>query len=127
MYALIIPYATAVTLTRFSVLLLYKRILPGLLNPKIHLGVKLSMAFSAVWYVFVVIINIFQCHPIAKAWDPKLPGTCLDLQSLACSYASTNLILDLGVNFLVARPLWRLNLPLRRRVVLVVIISMGSL
>lgn len=39
-------------------------------------GLYAIMAFSIVTGVPTAIVTISQCKPIAKLWDPLLPGTC---------------------------------------------------
>ncbi|KAF2682316.1 hypothetical protein K458DRAFT_57001 [Lentithecium fluviatile CBS 122367] len=83
--------------------------------------------------VFVVCSNagllfatIFSCSPVARAWNPMLPGHCVSPKILPYLSGGLNLATDLYIFALPMRPLWQLNMQLERKMKLVAVFGLGS-
>ncbi|KAG9563348.1 hypothetical protein KCU71_g5849, partial [Aureobasidium melanogenum] len=111
------------------------------------LGFKLSLLISylkvagfnrtyatVVWtvLVFVVISQILftillsvGCQPIAKQWDPSIPGKCLNALPIYFALGGTSLGWDLIIIVLPFPILRRLQLDFHRKVALFAVFSLG--
>ena len=79
------------------------------------------------WYVAEVLVSIFQCRPIAGAWDKSISSQCLDFESLYYGIAGSNLTLDVVVLALPMKMIWGLKLAKKHRIGLCGIFLFGSL
>lgn len=52
------------------------------------------MIFSVVWLFVFLIVDIFQCTPIKKAWRPTIEGYCVNTYSWWLGYAISSVIID---------------------------------
>lgn len=86
-------------------------------------------AASVVWLVVVVFINIFQCRPLTAAFDPEAVFTdrCINLQAYYLGLTALNLGLDLVILFLPLQMIWQLKLPMKQKLALSGIFSIGIL
>ena len=73
------------------------------------------------------IAGIFQCDPVARAWDANIDGTCFDQPALFFANGGLNIAEDLVLYILPTRVLWGMNLPLKQRIALVGIFVVGGL
>ncbi|TLD30909.1 hypothetical protein PspLS_02054 [Pyricularia sp. CBS 133598] len=80
---------------------------------------------QAIGVLFAV---IFQCHPIAFAWDSEIRrGTCIDRRVLFTTMSALNILMDLLV---LALPLWifsDLRIPGKTKAALLVVFLLGFL
>ncbi|KAI5240906.1 hypothetical protein E4T43_05753 [Aureobasidium subglaciale] len=111
------------------------------------LGFKLSLLISylrvagfnrtyatVVWVVMgsVIVCQILftillsaGCRPIAKQWDPSIPGTCLNALPIYFALGGTSLGWDLIIIILPFPILRRLHLDWQRKVALLAVFSLG--
>lgn len=73
------------------------------------------------------IAGVFQCNPIARAWNGDIPGTCFNQPALFFANGGLNIAEDLILYFLPIHILWNMNLPLRQRIALIGIFVIGGL
>ena len=64
----------SVTFTRISICFFLLRILRT--DRKWRWGLYFIAVFAFVTGLVTAVLTVTQCHPIAKLWDPLLPGTC---------------------------------------------------
>ncbi|KAL2216001.1 hypothetical protein M432DRAFT_647162 [Thermoascus aurantiacus ATCC 26904] len=71
--------------------------------------------------IFTCVIS-FACHPIAKQWDPSLPGSCINT---IASYYGTSLGFDVIIIVLPIPVLLTLQLKKRQKIVLIGLFGLG--
>lgn len=78
-----------------------------------------------------VLVLIFQCNPIAAAWDfslVALPTTkCLNALLFYRIAAGFNFVSDVFIFFLPMPTLYKLQLPLKQRLSIMAIFALGGL
>ncbi|KAI0182022.1 hypothetical protein GGR52DRAFT_568228 [Hypoxylon sp. FL1284] len=122
--AVSIMYSCCMLTAKTSFAVLYLRIFP---EGGFRVVNKILIVFLFVQATAETCAVLFRCSPIRKSWDYKLKGSCLDLHPLwyctfACNF-STDMIL-----FIEPIPLtWRLQLPLAKRLALIIMLSLGLL
>ncbi|KGO67477.1 hypothetical protein PITC_009280 [Penicillium italicum] len=98
-YVIVVALAPLLTLvgvmlafTKVSILLMYCRIFP---TREIRIASTILGGVSISWCVAIILVSVFQCTPIARAWDTRIPGTCLNLKSSFIGNAVPNITTDI--------------------------------
>ncbi|KXH33489.1 hypothetical protein CSAL01_11509 [Colletotrichum salicis] len=103
-------YSYGLALAKMSFAVLYIRMLP---DRRLVMMNKAIILFLCCQAIEESLIPIFQCKPIAKAWTVGMEGSCLDLPVLWWSGPIPTL--------------WKLQLPLVKRLGLIAMLSLGLL
>ncbi|KAJ5692632.1 hypothetical protein N7462_002055 [Penicillium macrosclerotiorum] len=120
-----IVYFINAAFTKSSLLLLYYRIFGVVKGFRWALWIVGSLVLS--YFVVCVIVSITECSPIAKFWDPTLPGTCINEIAFFRWNGAGNMILDVVVLCLPYPMAWRLQVTLRQKLILTGIFLLGGL
>ena len=85
------------------------------------------MAVVISLFIAVLFVDIFQCNPIAFNWDMTIKdGKCINQGAFYVSTAALNLFTDLMVLSIPILITWRLQMPLRRKIAVCVILCLGA-
>ncbi|KAI1283370.1 hypothetical protein F5Y07DRAFT_408738 [Xylaria sp. FL0933] len=117
-------YYISVSLTKVSIILFYFRLLP---HQSYRVFLWIMMVIVVLTGAASTIAGIFQCSPIAHAWDVNVPGTCFNQFALFFANGGLNIAEDLILYILPTRILWSMNLPLKQRVALIGVFVIGGL
>jgi hypothetical protein len=118
-------YATAVTLTKLSIVNSYIRVFP---TPWFHRLMYGTAAIIVAFWVCSVFITIFQCNPVRAAWDFTLPHrACVPILKYFYVAASINIATDLILCLSPLPVCWSLGISIHERVVLCVLFGVGLL
>jgi hypothetical protein len=117
-------YVTTVALTKVSLLLMYYRLFP--VN-SMRIGCWILGALSVCWCISIIMVSIFQCTPIAKAWNPTIPGHCINLKGSFIGNAVPNILTDVAILALPMPHVWRLHTTLIQRCQLSAVFLLGKL
>ncbi|KAF6843844.1 integral membrane protein [Colletotrichum musicola] len=116
-------YVTAVMFIKISLLLMYRRIFPSR-------GFKLSAmvlgGLTIAWWISIVLVCVFQCTPVAKAYMPFIEGTCIDLKASFIGNAIPNILTDVAILCLPIGQVWRLQVTLVQRLSLCFMFLLGG-
>ncbi|KAJ5159300.1 uncharacterized protein N7500_008951 [Penicillium coprophilum] len=108
-------YVTTIGVTKVSILLMYCRIFP---TKEIRTASMILGGISLAWVIAIIFVSIFQCTPIARAWDTRIPGTCIDLKGSFIGNAVPNVVTDIIILSLPVRVVWGLHASLTHRLVI---------
>ena len=75
-----------------------------------HILIWVNLTF----YAIDVLLSIFGCRPVASMFIP-VKGTCLNVEALNVTASSINCASDLIILILPQTTIWRLRMPLRKR------------
>ncbi|KAK0651578.1 major facilitator superfamily domain-containing protein [Cercophora newfieldiana] len=124
-YVFSILYNPALMATKTSILVFYLR-----LAKNTHKILRL-----ASWGVLCIVntagtiltfMNIFQCHPIAAAWDARVrPERCIPLLTEFICSAPVNVTTDLAIMALPIPVITGMHLPPRQKTILVMTFALG--
>jgi len=78
-----------------------------------------------LWAISVVLETFLLCRPVAFNWDQTVKGTCGDRNTVYVSAGALNIVSDFMVLALPIPHIWDLQLPLARKLGLVVMFSLG--
>ncbi|KAJ5186751.1 hypothetical protein N7449_011515 [Penicillium cf. viridicatum] len=108
-------YVTTVAITKVSILLMYCRIFP---TREIRIASMILGGISIAWGMAIILVSVFQCTPIARAWDTRIPGTCINLKASFIGNAVPNIVTDVLILSLPVRVVWGLHASITHRLVI---------
>jgi hypothetical protein len=120
-------YLSILPLTKVSVLLFYLRIFP---QKSFRIVTYVVIALNVGYMLSFVLISIFQCRPINAAWlrwNGEYPAECNNINAQAWASAAINMVLDIVTMALPLRELSKLNLSPRKKVLVMIMFSLGFL
>lgn len=86
------------------------------------------MAVVVIWGISVTLEALLLCRPLAFNWDPTIPGgVCGDRNKAYISSGAMNVVTDLMVIALPLPHIWQVRLPLRPKLVVLFMFTMGIL
>ena len=118
-------YYACVALTKVAILNLYLRLA---FQKSFRRLFWACMAFVTVPAIVFVVVTIFQCTPIHKAWDATgtVPGTCVNLNAVIYAQAGLDIFQAAVVYVLPIRMLYRLQVPRRQNIALMMVFTVGG-
>jgi hypothetical protein len=85
------------------------------------------MGFVIATFVASVIAGLFQCNPIAFAWDKTIKGgTCFNVTALFYANAGLNIFQDVFIYILPMRMLWEIQIPRKQKMALIAVFAVGG-
>lgn len=117
-------YNFGLTLTKVSIVLQYLRIT---VDDGVRKGCWALMWFTIANSVQTFVTGIFSCFPVAKFWDDRIPGGCVNKPGLWYANAAINICQDIWLIVLPIFILRKLSLPKREKISLVLILGLGGL
>ncbi|KAJ6172242.1 hypothetical protein N7470_001309 [Penicillium chermesinum] len=105
-------------------------------NKTLRVHLWILGALVAGWLLSAYFVTIWQCDPVAKAWDPTIPGKCVNTYAWYTATATISCAIDMWILIIPIPLIWRLNSSLRRRIYLlaaflltysVIVVSIGRM
>lgn len=84
------------------------------------------MGFCVSYAVAFIAVFMTQCRPLAASWNPSL-GYCRPIQREEYASVSIGMALDLSIVALPLPTIWKLQMPLRRKIGVSLLFSLGLL
>ncbi|KAF2208550.1 hypothetical protein CERZMDRAFT_49170 [Cercospora zeae-maydis SCOH1-5] len=119
-----IIWTVLVNVTKASILMQYLRIFSGRIIRRLCYTLAFLLIPAACWGTFG---GIFLCEPVAKLWQPKLPGQCQNAHTYWCSVAAVDIFLDFAVLILPIPSIAGLHLPRKQKIATTLVFIMGFL
>ena len=118
-------YCPIILVTKLSILLLYLRVFA----PKrmIYIVIHLLLWANCLFYTAGLLVEIFQCNPIRKAWRTFLPGTRINQGTAQLASAVFNTFSDFAILILPMRAIWELKLPSGQKMGVLAVLGAGLL
>ena len=118
-------FACSITTTKISILFFYHRIFPSRTFTRISIVIG---CVSIAWWLSLVFSIIFSCKPVNYFWNKSNPnGHCLDENTLAYGITGANIVTDILVLCLPFPWLWRLQMPMSRKLLIIGMFALGGL
>lgn len=95
-------------------------------TPKMRICCNVLGNLTVIWSLLFIGLGVFQCLPVQRAWNPTVPGQCLDIKTLFIGNAIPNIVTDAVMVALPIYPVMQLRLPLSQRIAVVGIFLLGS-
>ena len=116
-------YSVAITLVKVSALMLYARLFQ--VNKPFRITLWALGGIATAWGIVLILVPWMFCHPLSKNVDPLGPGTCMSNTPWYLGSAFINAILDLTILFLPTPIIWRLQLKLKRKILISIVLLFG--
>lgn len=98
------------------------------MNPILWWAARAIIALTLVYYIISTSITIFACSPLEKIWNPLVTeGHCLDNNIAVIFTCLFNIVSDITILVLPAKAVWRLQIPRRKKVGIVMLFAIGVL
>jgi len=110
--------------TKVSILVLYLRILT---TGPIRIANIVVLTIVMICNIWVFVGMFVGCIPLAKTWDPSIPGTCLPQISVTLGNSILHVITDFIIFALPLPVLVKLNMNIKQKVALILVFSLGFL
>ncbi|KAJ5288664.1 hypothetical protein N7478_001694 [Penicillium angulare] len=124
-YANQLLYNPCLTLIKLSILMFLRRL--DSRSRVVQILIWISLAVIISLFIAVLFVDIFQCHPIAYNWDMTIKGgKCIEQGAFYVSTAALNLFTDLMVISIPIIITSRLQMPLRRKIAVCIILCLGG-
>ena len=130
LYIARILYIPCMVFTKIAILLQYLRLLAPTktTNPVLFIGAHAIIAIVVVYNVVIIAVTIFACTPREKFWNPLITeGHCLNQKIAVLILALLNIITDVAILLLPAWTIWKLQIPRRKRIGIILLFATGLL
>lgn len=117
-------YCTTVGIIKVSILLMYARIFP---TRNFRIASYIIGSIAVGWVIAIICVSVFQCNPIAKAWNVNLSGTCINLKGSFIGNAVPNILTDIAILSMPVHVVWGLHANLTHRLSVIALFLLGSL
>lgn len=91
------------------------------------LGAHVCIWSCFICYSVTTAVLIAMCKPREKLWNLLLPGHCFDFNSLFTATGVFNVLSDFAILILPIHPLWKLQMPLKRKLSVAAVFATGFL
>lgn len=126
LYAIYFIYDLGLFLTKLSALLFITRIFPSHANSRIwNYTLWATYAMNGAWLVGIYLGTVLMCKPLAKAWNPLLPGKCGTTSSLWIGSAVPSVFIDLVILLLPVPKILTLRISRTRKAGIMVVFLLG--
>lgn len=121
-----IIYVLLMLIIKSAVLLQYLRIFIPQRNKSFYLA-WILIAINIVFNIGLALALAFQCIPRRKIWSPWLPGRCINVGATLMISAVSNTVTDFATLLLPMYTIWNLQLPLKRKLGISAVFTIGLL
>ncbi|KAL1962677.1 hypothetical protein VTN77DRAFT_9311 [Rasamsonia byssochlamydoides] len=124
-YANQLLYNPILSLVKISVLIFLLRL--DSRSRLVHHLIWGTLWFTALLCIAILLADLFQCHPVAFVYDKTIPGgTCINQGAFYVSTAVMTIFTDLLVLSIPILITYSLQMPIRRKIAVVCILSLGG-
>jgi hypothetical protein len=125
-----IVYGPTIFLVKMSILVQYLQMFAPnrTVNPFVFWGSWLVILTSFAFYNVDTFLTIFACSPRENIWNKFKPGgNCINYHAVIVATGFFNIISDLAILVLPVRSVWKLQMPLRRKINISLLFGTGLL
>ncbi|ODM21008.1 hypothetical protein SI65_04061 [Aspergillus cristatus] len=116
-------YCAATGFCKVPVLVFYLRIFP---SRSFHIAVWFVVFIAMGYEVGSALANVFACTPIAKSWDVTIAGgSCMNRPVFYFANAGLGIFTDFATVLVPIPWLWKLQMPMRQKIAVGAILTMG--
>ena len=91
-------------------------------------GARIIIVVAGIFYCASALITIFTCSPLEAIWNPFVPNShCVNNEILVLSICLFNIISDIIILILPASAVWKLRIPTRQKIQIVLLFAIGLL
>lgn len=125
-----IVYAPTICLVKTVILLQYLRLFATQksLDPFMWYSGRIIIIIISLWYTISTFLTIFSCSPREAFWNPLITDyRCLNNGISAIISCLFNVVSDICILMLPVRAVWKLRMPRRNKVRILLLFALGLL
>ncbi|KUL84961.1 hypothetical protein ZTR_07857 [Talaromyces verruculosus] len=124
LYWLSTPFYNASKVTaKASIIIQYFHVFP---TRRMRIVCWIMAIVISIYGTWVILSGFLNCIPVARFWDPNVPGHCLAYRPLWYSNAALNILTDVVILLMPIPALMPLDLPLRQKVGCCCVFALGA-
>lgn len=130
MYIFQILYSPTIVFLKLAILLQYLRLLAPqkTVDPFTFVAARVMIGVILVHYIISTCITAFACNPRERIWNPLVTEyKCLDNTVAILVTCLFNILSDLIILSLPTKSVWRLQIPLRKKINIILLFATGLL
>ena len=98
------------------------------LDPLMWYSARMIIAATGVYYLISSLITMFACSPREAIWNPLVTDSrCLDNNTSVLITCIYNIVSDIIVLVLPTRAVWKLRIPVKNKVRILLLFAIGLL
>ncbi|KAI0020233.1 hypothetical protein F4780DRAFT_792122 [Xylariomycetidae sp. FL0641] len=126
LFACELLFALGITSIKLSILWFYHALFSA--NPTTMIAIKCTAIVCIIWFLVVIFVVIFQCHPVAAYWElGDVPPQCLEYPRVFFGNELTNLFLDIAILCIPVFIIPQLKLPTAKKAHVLAMFLLGVL
>lgn len=90
-------------------------------------GIWIGLTACSIFYIVTFFIDVFRCKPVEAAWNPTVNGTCLSYAAFPWATGVFHVVSDFYILMLPLPVIFKMHMPLARRLRVVSIFGLGTL
>ncbi|KAJ4294971.1 hypothetical protein N0V88_005212 [Collariella sp. IMI 366227] len=118
-----VTYKAAINLIKASILLLYLRLFN--IIRWFRYSCWALLAAVAMYCTASILVTIFQCRPMIRAFDKDTPGTCIDTAKFWFANAGFSIATDFIMLLLPMPLVWTLGVPIAQKMAVMAVFAIG--
>ncbi|KAK0118432.1 hypothetical protein ONS95_012718 [Cadophora gregata] len=119
-----LSYLTTMPLIKLSILFFYLKLFQ---SPGFQTATWFMIVFVASAGIAFVVTGMVQCLPISGSFDRSIHATCLDLNAVAYANSAIGIFQDVLILLLPFPEILFLNMPRRKKILLIFMFLLGTL
>lgn len=84
------------------------------------------IGFCTAFGVSSILAAGLQCIPVSMLWDPSVLGHCININNFYFANAGIHMVSEILIYILPIQTLWHLHLPMRQKLGLCGLMSIGA-
>ncbi|RWA07533.1 hypothetical protein EKO27_g7562 [Xylaria grammica] len=126
LYIAYFVYDFTLFLTKTSALFFYHRVFVRHMHRTwFNYALWIVHFFNVSWLLGIVFGTIFMCDPVAKGYNPNLPGYCSPIGELWIGSAVPSVAIDLFILLLPVPKIWGLEISFAKKSGITVVFALG--
>ena len=113
----------AITFAKLSILAFFRRLFPV---RTMNIATLAVGAFVAAYGIATLLVAIFQCRPVSKAWNLNTPGDCIQLMLWSQAVSIPNIVSDVVLIALPLQQVWKLQTGIAQKIGLSIAFGLGG-
>lgn len=127
LYVCQMMYVLVQVFSKVAILSLYSRLF-GVQSTWFRWFLRGSIAFMFIHGAVYLLLVMFQCVPIEAIWNKLIDGKCLEVNyAIAFTGACMSIAEDVIILVLPIPQLWKLQMSLKKKIGIILLLSVGSL
>jgi hypothetical protein len=124
-YAASVAYGPAACSIKLTLLLIFTRLFVNF--QKMVIFTYIVMIAMVSYYLTMMVIKIRICTATAGSWNPQIQSTCFNEPALFLADTLMSVVTDFLVLLIPLPLIWKLNLPLKKRLKVIALLCTGAI